>query len=640
MTALRRRLLPWVVVLLMGAGYGVAVLSPAAAAEVGGPSKFVPTGPTRVFDTRTGLNVPEAKVPGKGSVVVRLLGRAGVPASGVSAVVLNVGTTETGRAGFVQVFPTGRSTPGAFSNVNVARARQTIAGLVTAPLGDGGTVTVFTDGGGHLFADVLGYYATSGASADGRFQSLAPARTLDTRTGLGTPAPTHPGDVRDCGDFATWAAANDYFWTYLPSYGDVARLDSDDDQVPCEGLAGAPATARRPAPPKPGAAGTVTVQVTGRGGVPATGVRAVALNITAVQASANGYVQAVATGGSTALGATSNLNVDAGRTVANLVTVPVGAQGRVTLYTSGGAHLLADVAGYFTDGTAPVVTQGLFQALEPRRLWDSRSGGADRLAARGQTALSPLGQVGIPTTNVSGLVLNAISVSATTTSFLQVLPTGQVTAGAASNVNTPRAGEAIANSVLTRLGTGDQVSVYVSHAMHAVLDVFGYYLGSAPVAPTAPAGGGAAALDGLVIAPANTTVAYSRASWVHWIDADGDCQSTRAEVLVVESRQPVSPAGGCTVTSGDWYDPYSGQRWTLASDLDVDHFVPLANAHASGGHAWDAARKQAYANDLRDPIHLIAVEDGLNQAKGASGPESWRPPRTAFWCDYAGAGPA
>ena len=132
-------------------------------------------------------------------------------------------------------------------------------------------------------------------------------------------------------------------------------------------------------------------------------------------------------------------------------------------------------------------------------------------------------------------------------------------------------------------------------------------------------------------------MAYSRDAWVHWIDEDGDCQNTRAEVLIVETRQPVTftSSSNCTVATGEWYDPYTGQSRTLASDVDVDHFVPLANAHVSGGHAWDAAKKQAYANDMIDPDHLIAVEDNVNQSKGASAPDTWKPPRVAYWCTYA-----
>ena len=59
--------------------------------------------------------------PGVGATVsLQITGRGSVPASGVSAVALNVTATEAAAAGFVTVWPSGSPRPNA-SNLNRAR---------------------------------------------------------------------------------------------------------------------------------------------------------------------------------------------------------------------------------------------------------------------------------------------------------------------------------------------------------------------------------------------------------------------------------------------------------------------------------------------------------------------------------------
>ena len=135
--------------------------------------------------------------------------------------------------------------------------------------------------------------------------------------------------------------------------------------------------------------------------------------------------------------------------------------------------------------------------------------------------------------------------------------------------------------------------------------------------------------------PIEDIPAYNRELWQHWIDEDSDCQDTRQEVLIEESViAAVLDPRGCRVVSGMWRDEYTGLVFTDPSDLDIDHRVPLANAHRSGGWVWDASRKRAYANDLRDPEHLVVVSASANRSKGDRGPEAWRPPSGDNWCKY------
>jgi hypothetical protein len=120
-----------------------------------------------------------------------------------------------------------------------------------------------------------------------------------------------------------------------------------------------------------------------------------------------------------------------------------------------------------------------------------------------------------------------------------------------------------------------------------------------------------------------------RDDWGGWIDEDGDCQNTRAEILIRDSQAKVS-FDGCRVVSGRWSLPYSGGSTTSASHIDIDHIIPLKWAHGHGGDRWSGARKRAFAND---PDNLLATSSSANRSKGAKGPDQWMP--SINKCSYA-----
>ncbi|WP_199827641.1 HNH endonuclease family protein [Streptomyces specialis] len=127
---------------------------------------------------------------------------------------------------------------------------------------------------------------------------------------------------------------------------------------------------------------------------------------------------------------------------------------------------------------------------------------------------------------------------------------------------------------------------------------------------------------------------YNRDLFPHWITQSGTC-NTREVVLKRDGTNVVQDSN-CAAVSGSWYSPYDGATWSAASDVDIDHLVPLAEAWDSGAGSWTTSQRQAFANDLTRP-QLIAVTDDVNQAKGDQDPATWMPSRSAYHCTYARA---
>ena len=196
---------------------------------------------------------------------------------------LNIAVDHPAAAGYITAYPCGSPRPLA-ANLNYA-ADQTIPNAVLVKVGAGGKVCLYSMSATHLVADVDGYVTAGSAFV----QAVQPARLLDTR----------------------------------PGYATVDGLHQATDHL----VAG----------------GTITLDVTGRGGVPKLAT-AVVLNVTATGSSAPGYITAFPCGEPRPVAA--GLNYAAGQTIANAVTVKVGASGTVCLFAYSATDLVVDVDGF------------------------------------------------------------------------------------------------------------------------------------------------------------------------------------------------------------------------------------------------------------------------------------------------------
>ena len=132
-----------------------------------------------------------------------------------------------------------------------------------------------------------------------------------------------------------------------------------------------------------------------------------------------------------------------------------------------------------------------------------------------------------------------------------------------------------------------------------------------------------------------------------WDDWDGDCQNNRHEVLISEHIDndflyPLTFTDNtqCSVASGKWYDPYDDTYYYSASDIHIDHVVPLYEAHKSGAWYFPKSKKRSFANTLDVPEQLIAVGASSNTSKSSWDPSGWftspgwKPNNQAYHCQY------
>ena len=393
-------------------------------ASASGPaqeSQYQPLTPFRLLDTRNGTGGISGGLGPGASVALQVAGRGGVPAAATAAV-MNVTVVNTSASSWLAVYPDGQGFPGT-STINWVPG-EIRANMAIVPLGAGGAVRLLNLAGWtDVVVDAEGYFSQpAAADTSGLYRPLTPARVLDTRYGT----------------------------------GGVTTL---------------------------GERQTVSVQVAGRGNVPSSGAAAVILNVTATNPTSATFVSAFPAGAP--FPGTSTVNLAPGQTTPNRVVVKLGVGGQVSLYNNAGRiDLVADVAGWFTDGSDPAATGGTFTPVTPFRVLDTRTG--TPLSTIPANVMEPF-QVGglgaVPASGVSGVALNVTETDPTSAGWLAVFPDGNWLPLASDLNFVP--GETHANATLVKLGSNGRALLETPFGtVDVVADVSGWF-SSAPVpAPT------------------------------------------------------------------------------------------------------------------------------------------------------------
>ncbi|MBV9039407.1 MAG: hypothetical protein JOZ68_00270, partial [Acidimicrobiia bacterium] len=212
---------------------------------------------------------------------------------------------------------------------------------------------------------------------------------------------------------------------------------------------------------------TRRVMIFGAGGVPASHVGAVVMNVTGVGPTDGTYLTVFPSGSPPTA---SNVNLLPGEIRPNLVTVPLASDGSVEIYNAqGNTNVVLDVVGYYDDGTAP--TDHGFKPLSPSRILDTRTTGA---LGRGEQRTVPIaGHGGVPPTGAVAVVLNVTATEASTGTFLTVFP--QSPRPTTSNLNVPPATD-IPNMVVAALAPDGSVQLYNDQGtVDVIFDVVGWF---------------------------------------------------------------------------------------------------------------------------------------------------------------------
>lgn len=391
-----------------------------AAVPAGAGNFHILTTAMRLADTRTPGDFDHRQI-GDRRIRVRAGGVAGVP-DAATAAVFTVTAVNGAQPNHVTVFPTGDPLPLA-SNLNMSPFAVN-ANMVTVKLGAEGSIDVESFVPCHLIVDVLGYYApVDGPTREGRFITLdAPRRAYDSRllTAGG------PQSIVPDGSFT------------------VVDVTADTDPT----------------------------------------ASAVVCNLTATECTGPGHFSVVPFDHAGGAPATSSLNASAaGDTRASAVVCPVstvGGRRRIKIYSFRSAHLIVDVAGYYTGPDSARSDTGLFVPLTPQRIKDTRDPGEI-----GRLWPGWIVEAQLPTairSRASAVALNVTGVLSRAAGYLTVTGARQLVPFV-SNLNWTGPFAVVPNHVMTAATDHHGVQAYSSHGAHVVIDLNGYFTGT-PKPPT------------------------------------------------------------------------------------------------------------------------------------------------------------
>lgn len=374
--------------------------------------------PTRFLDTRDGTGGTTGSVARNTVVRLKIAGVNGIPATGVTAVALNVATLLPQEGGYVTGWPDLTAQPYA-SSMTYAPGIVT-AGFMIVPVGSNGYINLSPgsrsmiqhipplDTSTHILADVSGYFTTGNGAGTSSYTPVVPVRFADSRSGAGGHTGQFPANT-------TW----DY---------------------------------------------KVTGVTVGSGVIP-DGITAVAVNLTAVSATSGGFLTTWEQGEPKPT--VSGLQFQPTGVYAGMAIIPVNATtGKFALSATTSTHIIIDILGYFAPGTSGQK----YHSFASTTLLDTAVSGSAIPSGGSATVLPPNGTTGSNVTPVLTVIGSSDGGGGVVTAY-----PAAPSAPATSTLNLI-GGRSVSNGAIVKTGTGGAVTVAVSGpSAHIAVSCNGYF---------------------------------------------------------------------------------------------------------------------------------------------------------------------